>query len=77
VQVEVRLYATLKEYAPERKQLLMVDLPRGAKIRELLERIGIPEDEEIVILVGGRPANRETVLGDEDRVVMFPPVAGG
>lgn len=77
MQVEVQLYANLRKYAPEQEPVLLLDLDDGARLSDILRTLRIGEDVELVILVNGRPGKEEGVLRDGDRIVMFPPVAGG
>ena len=75
--VEVELYATLRKYGRSREGPFPVDLAEGDRVRRLIELLGIPLDVERVILINGRPANLESALEADDKVVIFPPVAGG
>jgi molybdopterin synthase sulfur carrier subunit len=77
MQVEVRLYANLRKYAPGRDPVLLMELAEGALVSDLLRTLRIGEDVEVVLLVNGRPGKREGALREGDRIVMFPPVAGG
>jgi len=77
MKVEVQLYATLRKYGPLQEGPLVLDLAEGDQVAQVLEILGMPPDEEKVILVNGRPAKRSSVLTEGDRVVLFPAVAGG
>lgn len=77
MRVEVRLYAMLRRYAPGEESPLMLTVAEGARVRSVLETLGIPDDEEKVMLLNGRPAAVDDPLREGDRLVLFPPVAGG
>ena len=77
MKIEVCLYATLRRYGPSEQAPLTLDVPEGFRIFQVLEILSIPSGEEKVILVNGRPAEENSLLKDGDRVVLFPPVAGG
>jgi molybdopterin converting factor small subunit len=77
MKVEVQLYATLRKYGPLQEGPLVVDLTEGDQVAQVLEILGMPPDEDKVILVNGRPARWSSVLTEGDRVVLFPAVAGG
>jgi molybdopterin converting factor small subunit len=77
MKVEVQLYATLRKYGPLQEGPLVVDLTEGDQVARVLEILGMPPDEDKVILVNGRPARWSSVLTEGDRVVLFPAVAGG
>ena len=77
MKVTVQLYATLRKYGPPQEGAFPVDLVEGDRVARVLEILGISTDVEKVILVNGRPAEQDSVLGEGDKVVLFPPVAGG
>ena len=77
MKVEVLLYATLRKYGASHGGPLTVDLIEGDRLERILEILGMPPDVEKVMLVNGRPAEPDSVLNEGDRVVIFPPVAGG
>ena len=54
-----------------------MDLIEGDRLERILEILGMPPDVVKVMLVIGRPAEPDSVLNEGDRVVIFPPVAGG
>jgi sulfur-carrier protein len=77
MKVEVQLYATLRKYGPSREGPLIMDLSEGEGVARVLEVLGVPLHVEKVILINGRPAEPDSLLRDGDKVVLFPPVAGG
>jgi len=77
MRVEVELFATLRKYGRSQEGPFSVDLAEGDRAGRLLELLGIPPEIERIILINGRPANLESALKEDDKVVIFPPVAGG
>jgi sulfur-carrier protein len=79
MQIEVRLFATLRRYIPEIKQTgwVMAEIEEGATIADLMEKLGVPDDETKVIMRNFRQAEREDHLCDGDRVAFIPAVGGG
>jgi len=80
IEVEVRLYATLRRYRPELKvgEALSLNLEEGTTVRQLLEeKLGIPSEVVKTVFVNGIAQELDHVLADGDRVGIFPPVAGG
>ncbi len=76
--VEVRLYASLRTYHPgEGAEPLQVAVSPGETVGDLRLRIGIPSDEVSVVFVNSRRVGFDHPLCPEDRVAMFPLVAGG
>jgi sulfur carrier protein len=72
--VTVALYETLKKHYPERGK---VQLQSGARVTDLLSRLGIAEDEVGVLIVNRRDARFNQVLEDGDLVTIIPPMGGG
>ena len=79
MRVQVRLYASLRAYLPPPAPgaPTVVDVPDGATVGDLLQKLFIPHDEVKVVFVNGRTRPPEWVLQDGDEVGVFPPVGGG
>jgi sulfur-carrier protein len=79
VRVEVQLFATLASFLPplSREGAVMLDVPAGSTVHDVLQRLGIPADLERVALVNGGEATSERALSAGDVVTVFPPLAGG
>jgi molybdopterin synthase sulfur carrier subunit len=78
MKVAVKLFAGLREYAPQSKVgPILLDVPRGHTVGDVLVSLGIPEDQQKIIFVNGVHGVEETALSDDDRVGVFPPIAGG
>lgn len=56
-----------------------LELPDGADVDRLLERIGVPDPFRHVVapFINGRRGQRTTVLQDGDQVFLSLPVGGG
>ena len=79
MQVEVRLYATLREFAPADANagVFLLTLPDNATLGFLLTAIGIEAKKVHMRIVNGIMSTDERVLKENDRVGLFPPVGGG
>lgn len=79
IEVKVWLYATLRKYASEIGigEALIMQMPEGARLADLLARLRVPQDEVKTAFVNNRRRNEAYQLHDGDRVALFPPVAGG
>ncbi|MGO0122339.1 MoaD/ThiS family protein [Desulfothermobacter acidiphilus] len=79
MRVEARLFGGLERWVPGTRfgMGLMVDLPEGGKVADLLERLGIPPSQVFSVLLNGRHAALDTPLRPGDEVALFPPLGGG
>ncbi len=76
IRVVVVLRAGLRKYLDGESER-MIELPAGGTIRDLIEALGMAEEDVWVIGVNGLLAKRESRLADGDRVEFYEPVAGG
>ena len=77
--IQVKLFATLRRYAGDTPlgQPFQMELPAGATLQDLVERLGIPPDETKVAFVNARAQDLDWVLQPGDEVGIFPPIGGG
>lgn len=79
MQVEIRLFGTLRRYLPQVKagEGYTLTLPDGATVGDALTALGVPVDEHKQAFVGQQPVDWGYVLRDGDTVRVFSPLAGG
>ena len=79
IEVEVRLYATLRRHYPALGlgEPLTIELDDSATLENLLDKLKIPPAEIKVAFVNGRREEGRCLLQEGDRVGIFPPVGGG
>ena len=79
MQVEVRVFATLRPYLPDLGigEATTVEIPEGITAAELAQRLGIPLDEVKIIMRNGLQVEPEERLADGDRIAYIPAVGGG
>ncbi len=79
MQVEVRLFATLRRYLPSLKagEGYTLNLPEGATVADALAALGVPVDDSQQAFVDGQAVGWDHVLKEGDSVRVFPPMAGG
>jgi len=78
MRIEVRLYATLRRYAPSAADgVLNVDVPEGSKASDVIASVGVNADEVHIVMVNGVSSPPHQVLAEGDRLGLFPPVGGG
>ena len=77
--VTVKLFATLRKYLPSGadESGLAVQLPDGATVADLIERLRIPPDHAGIIVSDDEHLEKTTVLTEGQEVNVFPPLAGG
>lgn len=77
--VEVRLYATLRRYAPASSAagVFPVEVPVNYTVAELLNTISIEPTEVHIIMINGVINTPSSTLHEGDRLGLFPAVGGG
>jgi len=76
--VELRLFGNLRKFLPDPQSPgAPLEVPQGATLGNLLDRLRIPPTEPKILLVNGLHVGRDYVLQEGDRVGAFPPIAGG
>ncbi|MFZ5881760.1 MAG: MoaD/ThiS family protein [Chloroflexota bacterium] len=79
MKVEVRVFATLRQYMPgfgigEPNRL---ELPEGTTLAELRDLLKLPPAEVKVVMRNNLQAELDDVIADGDRIAYIPAVAGG
>jgi sulfur-carrier protein len=77
VKITVRLYATLRTFAPDRTGEMEVDVPTGTTVAGLIGTLGIPVGIVRKAFVDGLARDDSFVLDAGDEIGLFPPIAGG
>ena len=79
MQIEVRLYATLRDFAPPEALhgVYAATLRTGATVQEILDSLAIPTKKVHMIMRNGAGVTPEEVLQENDRLGLFPPIGGG
>ncbi len=78
MKVTVVLNGALSRYArPQTPGQWHGEVPRGARILDLLGLLGIPGGTAVMATVDGSLRKPETVLPPDARVLLFTPMSGG
>jgi molybdopterin converting factor small subunit len=79
MQIEVKLFATLRDYLPKGSSRFSckMEVDDATRVQDILSRLKIPEEMPKIILINGIHGKREQALQDGDVLSIFPPVAGG
>jgi MoaE-MoaD fusion protein len=74
--VRVRLFAVLRERAG--RDELELEVPEGARVGDVLERVGdLAGGLRVVMAVNREYADENVVLAPDDELALVPPVSGG
>lgn len=83
VRITLKLLALLTDYLPQprRGHQVLLDVPSGTTIQDVVQRLRLPEKLVHLVLVDGvhvEPAQRaRRVLREGETLAIWPPVAGG
>jgi molybdopterin converting factor small subunit len=77
MKVKVELQAYLEQYSPNGNDLFDYEVPDGARVQDLVVKLGMPAELASVIIVGNTNADPSHALKEGDRVTVIPPLAGG
>ncbi len=79
MEIEVKLFATLRDYLPEGSSRFSckMKIDGHTRIEDVMSILKIPEEMPKIILVNGIHGKKDQILKDGDVLSVFPPVAGG
>ena len=79
MEIEVKLFATLRDYLPKGSNRFSckLEVDVQTRVQDILLKLKIPEEMPKIILINGVHGKKEQVLKDGDVLSIFPPVAGG
>jgi molybdopterin converting factor small subunit len=81
VQLEIRLFAGLKCNNPDLpffgKNEFILSVPEGTTIGDLRRILAIDPVIRLLVMVNHHCELEDWVLGDNDRIGIFPPIGGG
>lgn len=79
MEIEIKLFASLRKYFPEGETATAAYLkvPDNATVAQVLDTLKIPLTAAKLIFINNVKAQLDQRLRDGDRLGVFPPVAGG
>ena len=79
MEVEVRVFATLRRYMPELNigEPRIVQVEPGTTLDQLRVQMGLPAEEVKIVMCNNLQAVPEDLVRDGDRITYIPAVAGG
>jgi sulfur-carrier protein len=79
MEIEVKLFATLRDYLPQGSGRFSckMEIDDQTRVEDILSKLEIPEEMPKIILVNGIHGKKGQILKEGDVLSVFPPVAGG
>ena len=79
MEIEVKLFATLRDYLPKGSDRFSckMEIDDHARVQDILSKLSLPEDIPKIILINGTHGKKDQRLKEGDVLSIFPPVAGG
>jgi len=72
--IKVKLFATLRNNLGKE---LDFEYREGLKIQDVIDEIGVDSTKVSIMLINGVHQTADTLLKDNDKLYLFPPVGGG
>jgi sulfur carrier protein ThiS len=80
MRITVHIYAHLRYYLPAGEKSVLQkewEMPEGATIRQALEKLKLPKEVQIAVLVNSNSVDQATVLKEGDIIHVLPQMGGG
>ena len=77
IRIKIKVYAELQAYLPGKQEESVIQIREGARVRDLMESLKMPEHRVMLILKNGKKAKEEDRLSDGDSVFFYPVIGGG
>ncbi|MGE5578997.1 MAG: MoaD/ThiS family protein [Bacillota bacterium] len=73
-QIKVRFFGSIAEQLGDTR---VVEVEAGSRVADLLQLLGLREDDIPLCIVNGIQVGKDAPLSDGAEVMLFPVVAGG
>ena len=73
--ITIKLFASLTRFTPDFADKYPISY--GTRIRDIINRLGIPEDKAKLIFINGIKGELDSTLNGGERIGIFPPIGGG
>lgn len=79
MKIEIKLFPSLEKYSKikNKGRSFPYVVEKNSTAREVIERLGIPEEFAKIIIVNGERVDKNFILSQGDKLVIFPLIAGG
>ena len=74
--VQLRLLGSFARFGSNLREGKLL-LSEGARIQDVVDELGLPAQNIMLVLVNGQPASLNAELSEGDSIQVFPPVGGG
>ena len=77
MEISVRLFGSMKQYAPDEGASFSMAFAAGSTVSDALKILKIPPTKEKSVLLNGRRVDGEHPMVDGALMVIFPHIEGG
>lgn len=79
MKIEFVIYASLTQFVSGSVagKPISLEIPDNATVNHVLNKMAIPSDMGLILLINGRSGTKDLQLSEGDRLAVFPPIAGG
>lgn len=79
MKIDFILYASLTRFVPGSVagDLIQLEIQPKTSVNDVLRQVGLPTETSLILLINGRSAVRSQELHENDRLAVFPTIAGG
>ncbi len=80
MRITVHIYAYLRYYLPAGEKSVLQkewEMPEGATIKQALEKLNLPKEVRITVLLNNNSVDQATVLNEGDIIHVLPQMGGG
>ncbi len=80
MRVTVNIYAYLRYYLPAANELMRQkewDMPQDATVSQVLEKLRLPKEVRVTVLINSNSADPTAVLKEGDIIHILPQTVGG
>jgi sulfur carrier protein ThiS len=78
--ITVYIYAYLRYYLPAQEKSVLKkewEMPESATIKQVLEKLKLPKEVRVTVLVNNNSVDQMTVLKERDIIHILPQMGGG
>jgi len=80
MRITVHIYAYLRYYLPAGEKSVLQkewEMPEGATIKQALEKLNLPKEVRITVLLNNNSVDQATLLNEGDILHVLPQMGGG